>query len=196
MTRPGFLKTSTDNTRLGGLLAGMVLALCCVPSAAAAQSTMSPTRIGWLNMQQILRDTPGYALAESTFTREVRGFQQDLEKQRVQFDSMVSDYQKRATLLNSTAKQAKEAQLRDLTTQLQQKTNDLQGRAQRRQRELVGPIEERVRSVIEGLRAERSIAVILDAASPGSGIVAADPSLDLTAAVVSRLKTPPPSAPR
>ena len=189
--------TPKESTRLGTILAGIVLAILCLPAVGAAQSTVSPTRVGWLNMQQILKDTPGYVVAESTFTREVRGFQQELEKQRQQFDSMVNDYQKQASILNATAKQAKEVQLRDLTTQLQQKTNDLQGRAQRRQRELVGPIEERVRSVIEGIRAERNIAIILDAATPGSGIVAADPGLDLTSAVVGRLKTlAPGGAPR
>ena len=187
--------TPMENRRPEILLVGIALALLSVPSLVAAQSTVSPTRVGWLNMQQILRDTPGYAAAESTFTREVQGFQQELEKQRQQFDSMVNDYTKRSSLLTPTAKQAKEAQLRDLTTSLQQKTNDLQGKAQRRQRELVGPIEERVRAVIEGLRAERNIALILDAATPGSGIVAADPGLDLTSAVVGRLKSAG-SAPR
>src|SRR5439155_13520048 len=69
--------TPTESTRLGTILAGIALAILCLPTLGAAQSTVSPTRVGWLNMQQILKDTPGYVVAESTFTREVRGFRSE-----------------------------------------------------------------------------------------------------------------------
>src|SRR2546422_4629005 len=49
-----------------------------------------------------------------------------------------------------------------------------------RQRELIQPIQARVNAVIQGLRAEGNYALIFDADSPTSNIVAADPSLDIT----------------
>jgi len=153
-----------------------------------AQGSAAPTRIGLVNLPQILRQAPGYAAAESTFAKEMAGFQKDVDKLKQQFDSTVNDYQKQAVILSPAAKQAKEIQLRDLTTQIQQRTNELQTKAQRRERELVQPIEDRVRGVIEGVRAERNITLIFDAASPSTGIVAADRSIDLTPAIVQRLK--------
>ena len=73
---------------------------------------------------------------------------------------------------------------------LQQRASELQTRAQQRERELVQPIEDRVKGVIEGVRAERNIAIIFDASSQGSNIVAADRALDLTPTIVQRLKSP------
>ncbi len=49
-------------------------------------------------------------------------------------------------------------------------------------------IQARVNAVIQGLRAEGNYALIFDADSPTSNIVAADPSLDITPKVIERLK--------
>jgi Skp family chaperone for outer membrane proteins len=42
--------------------------------------------------------------------------------------------------------------------------------------------------VLQGMRAEGNYAFILDAEAPGSALVAADPSLDITNQVLARLK--------
>ena len=107
---------------------------------------------------------------------------------RQQFDSTVAAYQQSSVGLSAAQRQAKEADLRRQQQQLDQRTNELRQRAQERERELVSPLEDRVKAVIEGLRAERNIGIVFDVAAPGGGIVAADPSLDLTAVVVQRLK--------
>ena len=57
-----------------------------------------------------------------------------------------------------------------------------------RQRELLEPIQSRVTAVIEGIRAEGNFAIIFDITAPGSGIVTADKSLDLTDRVIARLQ--------
>ena len=51
-----------------------------------------------------------------------------------------------------------------------------------RERELLDPIQTKVNSVIEGVRAAGNYAMIFDVSAPNSGIVTADKSLDLTAA--------------
>jgi outer membrane protein len=160
-----------------------------LPAVTLAQTPAAPGRIAWINLQQILPEAPGYAAAESTLTKEMQGFQKEVEKLKLQFDSTVNDYQKQAAVLSPAAKQAKEIQLRDLTTQMQQRTTELQNKAQRREQELVQPIVARVRAAVERVRAERNIAIVFDAAAPGSGIVAADRTLDLTSTVVQRLKS-------
>jgi Skp family chaperone for outer membrane proteins len=93
--------------------------------------------------------------------------------------------------LTSAQRQSKEAELRRQQQQLDQHTNDLRARADQRQTELMKPLEDRVKAVIEGLRAERNIGVVFDVAAPGGGIVAVDQTLDLTSVVIQRLKAPP-----
>src|SRR5256885_15850742 len=64
-----------------------------------------------------------------------------------------------------------------------------------RSRELIQPIQARVNAVIQGLRAEGNYALIFDADSPTSNIVAADPSRDITPKVIERLKQAKKGAP-
>ena len=62
-------------------------------------------------------------------------------------------------------------------------------RAATRERELLDPIQSKVNSVIEGMRASGNYAVIFDVSAPNSGIVTADKSLDLTQKVIQQLKS-------
>ncbi len=164
------------------------LAVLVLAGLAAAPQQQSSVRLAYVSSQSILQQMPGYAVAESTYNKELEGFQNEMLRMRQQFDSTVAAYQQSSVGLSAAQRQAKEADLRRQQQQLDQRTSELRQRAQERERELVSPLEDRVKAVIEGLRAERNISLVFDVAAPGGGIIAADPSLDLTAVVVQRLK--------
>jgi outer membrane protein len=163
--------------------------LAAAPAVAGAQATVQPgLKIAFISSQQILEQTPGYAVAESTFKKEYQSYQDEIQKLRQQFDSAVQTFEKQSIALSSTAKQAKQRELQQVQQRLEQRTSELQDKSQQRQRELMQPIQARVNAVIQGLRAEGNYALIFDADSPASNIVAADPSLDITPKVIERLK--------
>jgi len=164
------------------------LAVLVVAGLAAAPPQQTSIRIGFVNSQAILQQTPGYASAESTYTKELEGFQGEMLRMRQRFDSTVNAFQQSSVGLSASQRQAKEAEIRRLQQQVDQRSNELRTRAQERERELIQPLEDRVKAVIEGIRAERNIGLVFDVAAPGSGIIAADQSLDMTALVVQRLK--------
>lgn len=175
-------------------VAALLLASPARPVAAQAQPPASApqgARLGWVNSQLILRQVPGYAQAESTLNAEVAGYRAEVERMQVQLDSMVRDYDRQQIALSPTTRQSRQQEIRDMQQRLQQRYNELQDRATSRERELVAPLEERVKGVIEGLRAERNLLFIFDVGAPGNNIVAADRSLDLTDVVVQRLRTTP-----
>jgi outer membrane protein len=157
------------------------------PTAPRPQAPAAP-RFAYVNTQVVLQQTPGYQAAESTYTKELEGFQAEVQRLRGQFDSTVAAYQQRAIGLSQSDRQTREAELRQMQQQLEQRSNELTQRAQERERELVSPLEERIKAVIEGIRAERNLAIIFDVSAPGNGIVAADRSLDITATVIQRLR--------
>lgn len=161
-----------------------------VLAGLAAAPQQSSVRLAFVNSQSILQQMPGYAAAESTYTKELEGFQNEMLRMRQQFDSTVQAYQQSSVGLTSAQRQAKEADLRRQQQQLEQRSNDLRQRADQRQTELMKPLEDRVKAVIEGLRAERNIGLVFDIAAPGGGIVAADQALDLTTVVIQRLRAP------
>jgi len=71
---------------------------------------------------------------------------------------------------------------------LQDRGNELQERAAKRQGELMAPLNTRIRAIIDGIRAEENYAMILDVDAPGTLIVAMDPALNITPRVIQRLK--------
>ena len=166
---------------------GSLAVALCAPTPVVAQAAATPTgKFVWLNLQEALHADPGSSAAEATYNKEMKGYNDEIDKLQKQFDSTLAAYQQSAVVLSPSAKTAKEAELRTLQTKLQTRMSELQTKATQRERELVGPIEERVRAVIDGIRAEKNLSLIFDR----SALIAADPTLDLTPVVVQRLKGP------
>ena len=172
----------------GWLAAGIPLAL--VLGVVMPQDTQPAQSrpVAWVNTGIIMQQTPGFAQAESTFAREFQGYQSELARLQTQMDSAVSEFDRSSLVLSPTAREQREQELRDYQQDMSNRAQQLQLQAQRRERELMQPIEERVSAVIEGLRAERNIGLVFDVADGASSIVAADRSLDLTPTVVQRLR--------
>jgi len=144
----------------------------------AAQQAGNP-KIAYVNTQAILKSTPGYVTAESTFTKELATYRVEVQKLQASLDSAASDFDQQSVMLSPTQRAAKR---KDLQTQ-QQKLE-----AATRERELLDPIQTKVNSVIEGVRAAGNYAMIFDVSAPNNGIVTADKSLDLTQRVIQQLK--------
>jgi Skp family chaperone for outer membrane proteins len=152
---------------------------------APAQAVL---KIALINSREILQRTPGYAVAESTYLKEVDGFRTEVQKLQQQLDSAVQAFDQQSIALSPAARQTRQRELQALQQRLEQRTGELQDRAQQRERELLQPIQARVNTVIQGMRAEMNYALILDADAPGSMIVAADQALNITAKVLQRLQ--------
>ena len=143
--------------------------------AGGAAAQQSGGKVAYVNTQAILKQTPGYAQAESTFTREIETFRVEVQKLQASLDSAASDFEQKSVMLSPTQREAKR--------------KELQQKAASRERELLEPIQTKVNSVIEGVRAAGNYAIIFDVSAPNSGIVTADKSLDLTQRVLQQLKS-------
>lgn len=173
---------------LVSLAAVAVLAMAPSPSfgQGGAQSS-APLRIAFINSREIMQRTPGYAVAESTYLKEVESFRVEVQKLQQQLDSAVQAFDQQSIALSPAARQTKQRELQAMQQRMEQRTNELQDRARQREQELLSPIQARVQSVIQGLRAELNYAMILDADAAGGLIAAADPALNITARVLQRL---------
>lgn len=177
---------ATNLTRAG--LIGGVLALGTLLGAAASErSTQAPAKLAYVNAGQILASMPEYQQAESAFARELQSFRDEVARLEQQLDSAIRDYDQQSVVLSPSAKQAKEQEIRQLQQRLEQRSGELRDRADARQQELLAPIQQRVNSVIEGVRAEGNYAFIFDVTAPG--VVAADRTLDITRVVMQRLQS-------
>lgn len=156
--------------------------------AADAADAAGATRIGFVNIQAILKSTPGYAKAESTFAKELDGYRSEVQKLQAGLDSAAQDFEAQSAVLSPTQRTQRRKDLEGQQEKLQQRTQELQQKAASRERELLDPIQARVNSVIEGIRAAGNYAIIFDVSAPGNGVVTGDKSLDLTQRVLQQLQ--------
>jgi outer membrane protein len=185
-----------------GTWIGLVLAAALAAAPAAAQqkpaakpaqpkpstADVEATRIGFVNIQAILKATPGYAKAESTFSKELDGYRTEVQKLQAGLDSAAQDFEAQSAVLSPSQRTQRRKDLEAQQEKLQQRTQELQQKAATRERELLDPIQTRVNSVIEGIRAAGNYAIIFDVSAPGNGIVTGDKSLDLTQRVLQQLQ--------
>jgi outer membrane protein len=157
------------------------------PAAPAAAGAAQ--KLAFVNTRQVLQQTPGYAAAESTFTREMATYRTEVTKLQTTLDSAAQDFDQQSVVLSPTQRAAKRKELEGQQQKLEARMQELQQKADTRQRELLDPINQRVSTIIEGIRAEGNYAIIFDVSAPGSVIVTADRSLDLTPRVIQRLKS-------
>jgi len=172
---------------LVGIWAALLTLVCAAAPVSAQQA--GAAKLAYVNTQAILKSTPGYAQAESTFTKELQTYRGEVQKLQASLDSAASDFEQQSVMLSPTQRAAKRKDLEGQQQKLEQRTQELQQRAATRERELLDPIQSKVNSVIEGMRASGNYAMIFDVSAPNSGIVTADKSLDLTDKVIQQLKS-------
>lgn len=163
------------------ILAGALLA---AGSPAFAQAA---AKLGYINSQAIIAQAPGAAEAQQAFEKDMAGFRTELQKLEQELKTMMDEYQQKQVMLSPEARQQQQQAIQQKQQQYMQRQGELEQRAAQRQAELVEPIMARIEQVIDAIRKEGGYALIFDVAE--GGIVAADPSLDLTGQVLERLKT-------
>lgn len=168
--------------------AGLCASLLVVASGVAA-AQQAPTRIAYVDPQALFQSAPGRAEAEAAFRKETEGYRAELTKMSEALTQMVSDYQKAEARLTPADKERRTRAIAAKEDSLRGRQQQLEQQASQRQSELMAPIMESVRKVLEDIRVEDGYAVIFSSEPGNSPILAADKNLDITERVVARLKT-------
>lgn len=176
---------------LPAALAGVTSARAQARPAAGAPPTPASLRIGFVNAQALLRGMPGFAQAESTYAKEAQSAQAEANRLQAAWDSTVAQYRQSQALMTPSNRTAREKQLQAQQDTLNGRLQTLDAKINAKERELLGPMQDRLRAVIDGIRAEGNYAMIIDLSSQSASWIAAyDKSLDLTLRVAERLTAP------
>ena len=188
--------------RTGGLVVGLVAVVCVAVLAqnpqrppAANPQTQAPAangaRIAFINAGALLKGMPGYQAAESSFAKEGEAAQKEAQRVRAPFDSAVATYQASQAMMTPSNRTAREKQLAAQQDSVQARLQAIQNRLAGKERELLQPMQERLKSIIDGIRAEGNYAMIIDLGSEAStNIISYDKALDITLRVAQRLAQP------
>lgn len=159
--------------------------------AAPAMAQGAP-KLGYINTQRVIQETPGAGDAQVTLQREQQAIQAQLTAMDDSLRAMGADYQQKQLVMSADAKQKREQEILAKQTEYRQRAQQLEQQFGRRQQEVMEPLMKKVEDAINAVRTAEGYAIIFDAAS--EAIVSADPSLDLTQKVIDRLKAGAPAA--
>ncbi len=162
-----------------------LMALTFLLSAGAIEA--QTLKIAYINSQEILLNAPGAEAAQQAFDSEMEGYQAEIAQLETELQNLEADLQRQQLTLSPEAKANREQQLQTKFQEYQQRTSQLQEVANQRRAALIQPVMDNITAVIESIREEGAYSLILDAAS--GAIVSADPGLDLTQEVISRLQS-------
>lgn len=169
------------------------LAFSTLGSTAFAQAPQaSPSqpaagRIGFIRATNVLRQMPGYARAESTWTREAENTQKEMQRMQAAWDSTVAEFRQRSAMMTPSQRTAREKQLDAQGDSLNAKFQSLRDRIDARERELLTPMQTKLQAVIDGVRTELGLYMVIDLDNPSSAnIISYDKSLDISDRVARR----------
>lgn len=174
---------------------GLGLALLTLGGSLAAQgapssqpSQPSTGRVAFIRAQQILRSMPGYQKAESTWTKEAEATQKEMQRMQAAWDSTLAAYRQSSAMMTPSARTAREKVLDAQGDSLNAKFQSLRDRIDARERELLTPMQTRLQAVVDGIRGELGLIMVIDLDNPSSaGIISFDKTLDISARVAQRL---------
>src|SRR3954463_7524758 len=132
---------------LMGVWVGLVALLAAGSGALAAQQGGNP-KLAFVNTQAILKQTPGYVKAESTFTKELATYRVEVQKLQASLDSSASDFDQQSVMLSPTQRAAKRKDLQAQQQKREQPPQERQRKGAPRERELLEPIQSKVNAVI------------------------------------------------
>ncbi|MFW5951818.1 MAG: OmpH family outer membrane protein [Gemmatimonadota bacterium] len=159
--------------------------------AGSAVLEAQEVSIVYIDSERLRREAPGLQEAGQQL-------QQRMQQLETQADSALaplqqelrrlqSEYQQQQGTMTQATRQQQQQAIQAKQTELQQEGSQWEQRAAALQNEILAPALSQINDVINELREERNYAFILDAAA--GGVVAADPSRDITDEVLSRLPT-------
>lgn len=166
-----------------GLFCGFFIASCVFSGAAIAQG-----RIGFVNLDRILRDAAPAVRAQKKIEAEFSKRDQELAKMADQLKRVQDNLQRNSPTMSETERRNRERELTDLDRDFQRKQRELrEDLNQRRNEELAGILERANRAVRQIAEVEKYDIVFQEA-------VWADPRIDITDKVIKALDDTKPAA--
>ncbi|HEY7897018.1 MAG TPA: OmpH family outer membrane protein [Gemmatimonadaceae bacterium] len=165
-----------------------MFAAATLAMAPAAFAQATPVKLAYINSQKILAEAPGRAAAESTYNKEMATARVQIQQMDDSLKAMVAAYDKDAPSLDSARRDVRGAAIRNTENEFTQRATQLNNQMQQRQADLARPLMDQVTQVLDEVRTQGGYTMIFDVGAQGSALVSADKSLDLTDAVLAKLK--------
>ncbi|HDN58408.1 MAG: hypothetical protein DRP92_08300 [Candidatus Neomarinimicrobiota bacterium] len=152
-------------------------------------SLSAQIKIGYVDSQRILNEFDEAREAQAKLDMEAKKLQDEYQRLLAKLDSLNKEYERQRLIMSETRRKEKEEEIMELQRQIQDfQVNKLgpNGEIYQKQAELVGPVLEKIKKVIQKIGEEENYDYIFDTVA--GNILYADPAHDLTDKVLYELK--------
>jgi len=162
--------------------------LICIGIALLFVSSASAQKFGFIDSEKIQTSFKEWTKAQDQFNTENRAWDDEASRLNQELQNMVAEYQKQQLILSAEKKAEREAAINAKQQALEAFTKDINGpggRAEKRIKELVAPLYEKIQTAIEKIAIERNLDFVFNSAS----LAYAKKDLDITDAVLDALES-------
>ncbi len=161
----------------------ILVILTAVVLTAAAFAQAQPVKIGYVDLERVLDASKERQTAESVFGKEAQEMQKQIETEYKNLMTLNQQLQEQAAFLSNEEGKKKQDELMEKQKAFNQMRNEMSAKLERRQAELMKPIIDKVKSVVNNIRKEKKYDFIFEK----SAIISVDDSFDITDMVIERI---------
>jgi len=146
-------------------------------------------KIAYIDTDRIMMTSPETQETQSILMEERQKWEQEIADMDAEIDQLYADYESKKMILTESGKQEAEEKIMSLTQKRQDRVQELfgeNGQFIQRQNELLTPILNKLKTVIEKVSVENNYSIVLDA-SAGS-VLYAKPNLDITDLILDEME--------
>ncbi len=144
-------------------------------------SVLADSKIGFVNSQRILNDSPQAARAKKKIEKDFEKRDQDLQRLAKQLQGMQEAIEKNGVTMGEGERRTKEREFGELNREFQRKQREFREDLSQRQNEEMAAIFERVNKIIKQVAEAEKYDIIFQEA------VYANPRIDITDRVIKAL---------
>jgi outer membrane protein len=159
----------------------VLISIAALTLAAAAVPAQAETKIGFVNGQKVINESPQAAKAKKKLEKEFEKRDQDLQKLAKQLQGLQESLEKNAVTMSEADRRNKEREFNDLNRDFQRKQREFREDLNLRQNEEMAGIYERVNKIIKQVAEAEKYDLIIQEG------VYVSPKLDITDKVIKAL---------
>ena len=146
-------------------------------------------KLAYIDTDRIMMTSPETQEAQTILMGERQKWEQEIADMDVEIEQLYSDYESKKMILTESGKQEAETKIMAMSEARQAKVQEIfgeNGTFVQRQNELLAPILNKLKTIIEKVAVENNYSIILDA-SAGS-ILYAKPNLEITDSILDEME--------
>ena len=161
-----------------------VLAIICLSSVVWAESV----KLAYIDTDRVMMECSDTQEAQQLFQTEQESWNEEIQELDIEIQRLSDDFDQKKLILTESGKEEATGKIRELVEQRDARVNEVFGEggmAMQKNAELLEPILNNLRDVIEQISTDDNIDMVLDAST--GGILYAVPKLDITDQVIEEM---------